>query len=443
MPISAAMKTHLAQSATYLAHLFRVEERPREIVVTWDAASIVNVAARGGYLKKNSGTNGTDDAAARSIANFTGDFYARMTARLDGTVYFGLATSNTTAAASSINFALRVELNGAVKVYEGGVLKTTHGTAARAGDWLKVQRVGTTITYWLNRTLVYTSATSSSGALYCDTSIATTGATVNEAVFGFIPTVIRVTDHTRKITYNGEVYNPLPLLPTRYRKSSGLRPDNAELTHILSSGGVAEADILGGRWDYARFEFITVNYLDLTMGVAQRMVGRFGEFKLDNGRFTAELRSLSQPLSQEIGDITGSLCVARQLGDFRCGQPMDNYTHETTLASVTNSLTLVLGLSPAKADAYFEFGLIYFRTGQNQFYAREIKNNAGNTITLQRPFPFLPLASDAVTVIAGCNRTFAKCKTFVNLSNPSGTNAENFQGQHLMPGFGKLLRYPE
>jgi hypothetical protein len=197
MAISTQMKTHLDGSVTYLAHLFRGEERPREIVVHWSAASIANVKARGGYLRKTGGTSGSEDAAARSITGFDGDGYVRFTTRLNGMVYFGLATSNTTAAASSINFAIRVESNGTVTVYESGSLVYTHGTAAKSGDWMKVQRVGTVISYWLNRTKIYTSATASSATLYCDTSLVKTGVTVEQAVFGHAQAVIAVTDHTR------------------------------------------------------------------------------------------------------------------------------------------------------------------------------------------------------------------------------------------------------
>jgi uncharacterized phage protein (TIGR02218 family) len=437
------MKTHLAGSATYLAHLFRIEERPRELVIHWAAASIANVAARGGYLKKNAGTDGSEDAAARSITGFDGDGYVKYATRLNGTVYFGLATLNNTAASSSIGFAIRVESNGTVKVYEAGVLKYTHGSAARAGDWLKVQRVGTAISYWLNRTLMYTSASTSSATLYCDTCLLTRSATVERAVFGHVQTVINVTDHTRPLTFEGESYSPLPMIPTAFVRSDGLKPNNAELTHILTSAGVSEADLVGGRWDYARYDFSAVNYLDLTLGVAQRAKGVFGEFKVNAaGYFSAELRGLSQPMSQELGRIMGALCDARQLGNFECGQPLDSYMHDSTVSSASG-LMITVGLSPAKANGYFEFGMIFFRSGSNKWYEREIKNNIGNVLTLQRPFPFTPAAADAVTVLAGCNRTFAKCKTFTNANNPSGTNAENFQGFHLMPGLGKLLRYPE
>lgn len=455
MAISATMITHLAQAATYLCHLWRIEERPRECVVHWSATGMANVVARGGYLRKNGGTDGTDDASAISITGLTGSFYVKYRTRLDGTVYFGLAANNGTAAASSINFAIRVESNGTIKVYELGVLKATSTTTAKAGDFLRVQRDGTTLSYWHNRTKIYTSATASSATLYCDTSIVTTGATVNEAVFGYVPTVINVTDHSRSLSFQSETYTPLPMLPTQFSKSAGLKPGNAELTHILSSNGVTEADVIGGRWDYSRFDFIAVRYLtttaalyslsstiDPTTDIAQWMKGQIGEIKLNNGRFTAELRSLSQPLSQEIGGIVGSLCVAPQLGDYLCGQPMDNYTHDTTVASASG-LNVTVSLSPAKADAYFEYGLLRFRTGQNAFYEREIKNSVGNVLTLQRPFPFTPLAGDFVTVMAGCNRTRAKCKTFVNPANPSGTNIENMAGAFPdTPGTSKVYRFP-
>lgn len=457
MAISATMITHLAKTATYLAHAWRVEERPRELVIHWAAASVANVTARGGYLKKTGGTDGSDDAAARSITSFAADFYVRFRTRLDGTVYFGLAASNDTAAASSIDFAVRVESDGTIKVYEGGTLKATATTTAVSGDHLRVQRVGTTITYWHNRTKIYTSLSSSSGALVCDTSLVTSNATINDAVFGYVPTVLTVTDHTRRLSIDGEVYKPLPMMPTQTAQGDGLKPNNAEMTHILSSAGISEADVMGGRWDFARFDYFAVKYptdaatlysatqtVTLATDLAQKMSGQFGEFKINlAGHFVVELRSLSQPLAQDLGDIVGSLCVARQLGDFTCGQPMDNYIKTGTIASITNGLSMSVTLDAgAQADDYFEYGLLQFVDGENAFYEREVKTNVGNALTLQRPFPFTPQVGDAVIVVAGCNRTLAKCQTFVNPNEPSGTNVENFHAFPYVPGLGKVLRYP-
>jgi uncharacterized phage protein (TIGR02218 family) len=443
MPVATAMKNHLADWTTYLCHLWKIEERRREILINWETSSRVNVAARGGWLKKNGGTDGSDDAGAFSSHSFAGDGYLKWTTRLTGTVYCGLSTSNGGATAADIDFAIRSDADGTIKVYEGGVLKATMSGTARKGSWLTVKRAGTQITYWHNRTLIYTSAASSSGALFADASIVTRKAVIDQVVFGKNPTVITVSDHTRRLTYNGEVYVPMPINPTRLVQASGLKPDNAEISHVLTASGFTEADLRGGRWDFARVEQITVNYLDLTMDKARRSVGYFGEIKIQNGMFTVELRSLKQLLSQDIGRITSALCDAWRLGNFECGLDITDYMHDTSISSVTNSLTLTIGLGSPKANGYFEYGLIYFRDGNNHFYEREIKNNVGNVLTLHRPFPLSISPGDLVTVIAGCNRTRAKCRLFPNPDNPSGTNIENFQGTPDQPGLQKLLKYPD
>ena len=442
MSLSVQMIDHLEQGTTYLAHLLRVEERPRELPIHWADATAANVTHRGGYLKKSDGTDGSEDAGAASIQSWSGDVQIQCTIRANGDVAFGFDASTSGVTIAGMEYCLAV-VGSSVSVYESGTLRATSGEAGLAGDHLMVRRVGSTVTYWHNRALVYTSAVSASGTYYAKGTIKTALATIEGAIFAFVPSVIRVTDHTRKITFSSETYTPLPILPTQFNRSEGLRPDNAEITHVLRAGGVTEADLIGGRWDGARFEFRTVNYLDLSMGIAQCAKGRLGEFRIDTGRFSAELRSLAQQVAQPIGGIVSSLCSARRLGGLDCGQPMDSYMHDAAISSVTNSLTFVVNLSPAKADNYFQYGRVYFRSGDNQFYEREIKSNTGNTITLTRPFPFLPEAADLVTLVAGCARTRAACKGFTNPNTPSGTNIENFQGQPDVPGNSKVYRYPE
>lgn len=438
MAISAAMKTHLSQSATYLAHLVRIEERPRELPVHWATAARVNALARGGKLKAE-----TAAAAGFSTQSLVGDGYLRFTVRLNGTVYCGLSASNGGATAATIEHAIRVDADGTIRVYESNVLKATAASTARSGDWFYIKRAATTnaVSYWHNRDLIYTSVLTPSAALFADAAITTINATIEQTVFGTTPAVIRATDHTRSLTFNNETYTPKVILPTRFNRSDGLKPDNAELIHILQAGGVTEAELRAGRWDYARWEFMTVNYLDLTMGVAQHAKGRFGEFRLDNGRFTAELRALSQPLSQPLGEIVSSVGSARRLGDERCGLPLDDYMYNAEVVS-SSGLTVTVDLSPAKADAHFEYGLVYFRSGNNRFYEREIKNNVGNVLTLQLPFPLSINAGDDVTLIAGCNRLFEKCKTFTNSNNPSGTQAEDFCGSPFSPGM-QIYKFPD
>ncbi len=442
MPVSVAMTTHLAGSPTTLCTLWRVEERRRERLLNWETSSRTNVAARGGYLRKSGGTDGTPDAGAFSNQKLPGDGYFRFVTRRNGAIYAGLSPSNSGANYTAISFCVGIEANGTIKIYELGTLKHTGGTARR-GDWLIIKREGTTVTYWHNRTLLYTSATSSTGDLYADTSIASTNATIEDAAFGKIPTVITASNHTRTLTYNAETYQPIPLAPSRLAKSAGLAPDNAELVAILSAGGFTKADLLGGRWNHARVEIITVNYEDLTMGPARRSVGYMGEVAIRNGQFTAEFRGLSQLLTQEVGEATSPLCRARQLGDVRCGLDLTPHMHDASISTVTDALRVTVNLAPAKANNYFQYGLVYFRSGNNLFFEREIKGNTGNAIELARPFPLAVQAGDLVTLVAGCARTRAACKSFANADNPSGTNIENFQGEPDIPGLTKVYQFPE
>ncbi len=66
-------------------------------------------------------------------------------------------------------------------VYENGANKGTFGTYA-TGDVLSVQRTGSTITYLKNGSVFYTSTVASTGDLHVDTSLNTTGATLNDIV---------------------------------------------------------------------------------------------------------------------------------------------------------------------------------------------------------------------------------------------------------------------
>lgn len=443
MPISAGMIAHLEQSPKTLCTLWRVEERRREVLVNWSLSSRANVQTRGGYLFKEAGTDGTDDAGAFSSNRLNGDGYLRFATKNNGTIHCGLSESNSGADADGIKWCIRVDADGTIKVYELGTLKATHTATARRLDWLKIRRIGATLTYWHNRSLIYTSTVASSATLHADASIATKYATIEQASFGHDPAIITVSNHTRRLTYNGELYTPGPLTPSQLEKNAGLETDNAEITWVLSSEGFNRNDLRGGRWNHARVEIITVNYEDLTLGPARRSVGYIGEIKFKANQFTAEFRGLSQLLSQETNEKTSALCRVKRFGDQRCGVNLTNYSHDATISMVSDALRFTVDLSPAKADNYFRNGTVYWRTGNNKLYEREIKGNVGNAIELAEPMPLEVEAGDTITLIAGCDRSRAACKSFANDENPSGTNIENFQGEPDIPGLSKVFQFPE
>ncbi|HYE72641.1 MAG TPA: DUF2163 domain-containing protein [Blastocatellia bacterium] len=439
--VTTAMKTHLASSPMTICTLWRIEERRREIPVTWPTKT--NLSVRGWALKKNAGTDGTFDAGAFSHSShkITGDGRFRFRSDRLGTVAAGLSSTNGGVSEASIQFCIKVDLSGTITVLESGTVRATASGYRRKDDlWIKKQ--SGVITYWHNRTLLYTSALTPAATLYPDCSIATTGASISQSALALVPTVITLSNHTRNLTWQGEVYRPAPMNPSAMALSEGLKVNNAEVSCVLSSDNFTKADLFRGRWNHARVELYAVNYNDLTMGYARKAVGYFGEIRPGNGTFNTEFRGLSQLLDVEVGDVYSSVCGARKVGDQICGQPLADYMHEATITAVTDDQHFTVDLSPAKDSGYFDHGEIYFLSGDNKYNYGEIKHNAGNAIAL-KPLPTMEVSvGDTVMLVKGCARNREACKTFVNIENPSGTNIENHAAFPDIPGLRKTYHFP-
>ncbi len=93
----------------------------------------------------------------------------------------GLSDSDTDASYATIDYAIYLRNDGCACVFENGASKGTFGTYS-SGDVLSVERTGSTITYLKNGSVFYTSAVASTGDLHVDTSLHTTGATLNDIV---------------------------------------------------------------------------------------------------------------------------------------------------------------------------------------------------------------------------------------------------------------------
>lgn len=264
-------------------------------------------------------------------------------------------------------------------------------------------------------------------ALYCTTLCTLWKVTAKDGL------VVRVCAHSRDVTYNSESYTAVPLQPTQLSTKIGPSADNTEITAVLASGAFTEADFLAGRWDGARVEMNVINYLDPSMGYARKMAGYFGEVTCKAGVFTAEIRSLSEVLSQEVGDLTSPKCRVRKLGDTQCTISLTSFTHGVTVSAVTNNRQFTI--SGSWSNAYFEYGVITFTSGQNAGYSMEVRRNTGGALELALPFTRAVTIGDAATIIAGCNRSRNTCKTKFN-------NVVNFRGEPDLPGYEKAIRIP-
>ena len=130
-------------------------------------------------------------------------------------------------------------------------------------------------------------------------------------------TILGFTTHDQNIVYDagdgGDGLSPTKLSPaSRLRLPREKRPgvDNIEFTGFLESKSIVEEDIRAGLFDGAAISVRIVNWADLTMGDVLIRSGTLGVVKMQNGKFTAEIRGLCYKLTTVLGALYGPVCRA-------------------------------------------------------------------------------------------------------------------------------------
>lgn len=218
--------------------------------------------------------------------------------------------------------------------------------------------------------------------------------------------------------------------PTAIASTGTLSVDNLDVEGMLDASAITEADLLAGKYDFAEIEIFMVNYADLSQGTLKLRRGWLGEVKLEHHRFVAEVRGLTQKLSQTIGVLYSPSCRA-QLGDAKCKV---NLAAHTVTGSVTIATSNQVFKDTARVEAagLFTSGLITFTSGANNGLSMEVKEFASATITLALPMPYAITVGAAYSLIKGCDKTLATCKARFN-------NVANFRGEPHVPGFDRAL----
>ena len=246
-------------------------------------------------------------------------------------------------------------------------------------------------------------------------------------------TLFYFTDHDQDIVYQGAVYLAASgYVPSAVQTSAGLQVDNLEVTSVLDSAFITDADLVAGLWDYAEVVIMVVNWADLTMADMVIRRGRMGEVSAGKMSFVAELRGMAQNLQQEIGRLIMPLCNA-DLGDSRCQVVLASYTSSSTVTEViSNENFTAAGL--AGATWLFNNGKLTWTGGLNDGLSMEVKEFvAGGWIVLQQAMPYAIGIGDTFTVHQGCDKStgIGGCTRFDNIIN--------FQGYPHLPGVDRMV----
>ena len=249
------------------------------------------------------------------------------------------------------------------------------------------------------------------------------------------------TAHDQLLTIAALAYQPQSgFQPSAVDTKEGLSVDNMEVDALVLSAEFSEAELLAGRWDYARVEIFQVNYTQPNAGTLLLRRGTLGEVSFSaqdqrnsqSGTYKAELRGLLQPLSQVIGEVVSKLCRA-SLGDARCGVNLPALTVAAVVASINAANTVIGSPALTQPAGYFDYGLLTFTTGPNAGYATEVHGYTPGVLQLFQPLAYTPAVGDAFRLSPGCDRHFGTCIGRF-------ANAVNFRGEPHLPGQDKLMQ---
>jgi uncharacterized phage protein (TIGR02218 family) len=218
----------------------------------------------------------------------------------------------------------------------------------------------------------------------------------------------------------------------------GLAVDGSEFSGALAADTLNEDDLAAGLYDAADVALWLVDWSAPNLRVLLAK-GALGEIKREGLAFTAEVRGLSQRLSEESGRLYTAMCTA-DLGDARCKVDLDNpaYRGNGTVAGLSATSSFTASGLDAFADGWFTAGKLTFTSGANADLSVEVKahvNDGAVSLTLWQQMPQPISVGDTFTVTAGCDKRFTTCHDRFN-------NVVNFRGFPHIPGNDFVIRYP-
>ena len=240
------------------------------------------------------------------------------------------------------------------------------------------------------------------------------------------------TNHDRDLTMDGHTYKAASYMtPSAVTSLINLATDNLELEGVLTDEGLAEEDILSGRFDHASITMFMVNYLQPADGKLHLKKGLLGEVQIKNGAFVMEVRGLSSVLQQSIGDVYTPTCRAK-LGDTRCKVNLTSYTFTGSVTAVEGAHAFT-DSARTQVSGYFTYGIVTFTAGANNGLAMEVRDYSNKRFGLFLPMPRTIAVGDTYQVIAGCDKRIDTCRSRFN-------NAVNFRGEPHVPGTDKIMQ---
>jgi uncharacterized phage protein (TIGR02218 family) len=191
----------------------------------------------------------------------------------------------------------------------------------------------------------------------------------------------------------------------------------APYTEILD---VTVDEIEAGLLDMAPVAVYVCNWMAPAHGCFEIKSGFLGAITSDSdGKYTTEVRGLSQLLQQIVIQTHSATCNVVKFGDARCKFNVAAITITGTVATAINGISFDADLAQASPRPPYSYvgGTLTFTSGANTGFAREVKldpNTNAGVLEVWEAFPEVIANGDAYTLSPGCDRQYLTCKNIYN-----------------------------
>lgn len=183
-------------------------------------------------------------------------------------------------------------------------------------------------------------------------------------------------------------------------------------------------DIESGLLDLAPVTILVCSWRNPSHGYWIAKTGSLGAINRDSdGKYTTEVRGITQQLAQTIIRTFSTSCNAVEFGDTRCKFDVAAHTQTGHVTAVTNRLQFTVTVPSPGPGFSFVGGKLTFTSGKNENFFREVKVDPlqnGDVIVFWEQFPEDIHDGDTFALSIGCDRQYLTCKAYGNLPNFRG-----------------------
>jgi len=239
---------------------------------------------------------------------------------------------------------------------------------------------------------------------------------------------IRYTNHDRPLTVNGNLYKPGAGLTRVKLTAKGNQEVSSQEFESAWTVDIDEVSALNGLYDDAQVTFSWVSWDHPEHGALEIFKGNLGLLSWTSDGFQAEIHNAIRKLQNPVATYYTPFC-RHNFGDTTdtnkaipggCNVNLVSYTFNGTVSGLLTSRRkfIFTGTAAAKANAYFSFGVVTWLTGANTGRKSDVKihtvDTYGSQVEFYIPTIFEIAPTDTFTIVAGCDKSRATCKTNFN-----------------------------